>query len=272
MKHYKIVNLNESIIQEGGGNLIVMSYNLSWQAMTSTNIGNFKLCTNTGPQEGICKSNILLNITNNLKEYVPDFATFQEASEHADIIQLFNPKLYDYHTNLSEKETMLSLWNKKKFTLANSYDIEFQKGRPCVILVLKNNKTNKNIALINLHAGHLLDTQQSIFDKINNFIKSNVKLSIKKSITRVIMSGDFNRDVYKDYTSNYIIKFDKDFLLHRFFNSKQTCCTISKYGHTFIYDHVIDSKGTIDEKILGNSKQNYKIPSSDHILIIVKLK
>ena len=272
MKHYKIVNFNESIIQQGGGNIIIMSYNLSWEAMTSTNTGIFKLCATTGLGEGICKSNILLNISNNVKKYNPDFVTFQEATEYKDILELFNSDIYDHHINISEKETMLSLWNKKKFTLVNPYDCEFEKGRPYTIIILQNNRSKKNIALINLHAGHFLDTQLTIFDKINNFIKTNVKPTIKKSITRVIMSGDFNRDVYEDETSQYIIKFTDNFALHRFSSNKQTCCSTIAYGHRFIYDHVIDSKGVIEKKILGNSTKTYKIPSSDHILIIVKLK
>jgi len=272
MKQYKIVNLNYPIIQEGGGNLIVMSYNVSWEAMTSTTTGNFKLCATTGLGEGICKSNILLNISNNINKYIPDFATFQEAAEHKDITNLFDNELYDHHVNMSEKETMLSLWNKKKFTLVSSYDCEFDKGRPYAILIFKNNRSNKNIALINLHAGHFMDTQQTIFDKINDYIKLNIKPSIKKSVTRVIMAGDFNRNVYEDETSNYVIKFSNEFILHRFSNNKQTCCSIVGYGHKFNYDHVIDSKGVIEKKILGNSIKSYKIPSSDHILIIAKLK
>lgn len=271
MKHFKIINLNDPVTLNGGGNLNILSYNVSWEAMTSTAIGNFKLCAIADQETGICKSNILLNISNNIKKYIPDFATFQEASKHTDIIKLFNSDLYDFHINTSEKETMLSLWNKKKFTLVNSYDCEFEKGRPYVILIFKNNK-NKNIALINLHAGHFVDTQQTIFDKINNFIKLNIQLSVKKSITRVIMSGDFNRDVYQDDTSNYVIKFTRNFKLYRFSSNEQTCCSTIGYGHEYVYDHIIDSKGPILKKILGNSIKSYKAPSSDHILIIGKLK
>ena len=53
MKHYKIVNLNESIIQEGGGGLTVLSYNVSWEAMTSNTSGKFKLCTANNLSNGL---------------------------------------------------------------------------------------------------------------------------------------------------------------------------------------------------------------------------
>jgi hypothetical protein len=272
MKHYKIVNLNEEIIQEGGGELTILSYNVSWEAMTSNTTGNFKLCTDNDSNNGICKSNILANISSNIKKYTPEFATFQEAAEYQDIVELFDSNIYSPHINTSGKEIMLSIWNKKKFTLVKTFDYEFEEGRPFSIIILMNNKSKKNIALINLHAGHYSDTQKSIFDKINSFIKSNISRGLKKSINRLIMSGDFNRDVYEDTTSNYIVKFSDEFELKRFANKKQTCCSLIGYGHSHVYDHIIDSKSVISKKILGNSVKNYKIPSSDHILVIGKLK
>jgi hypothetical protein len=271
MKRYKIVNLNESIIQEGGGGLTILSYNVSWEAMTSNTIGQFKLCTANDLNNGLCKSNILSNISSNIKKYNPDFATFQEASEHQDIIELFDYNIYEHHINNSGKETMLSIWNKKKFTLVKASDSEFEEGRPFTIIILTNNKSKKNIALINLHAGHKPDTRKNIFDKINNFIKSNISYRIKKSISRLIMCGDFNRNVYEDITSDYIIKFIDEFELKRFINKKQTCCSVIGHGHKHVYDHILDSKAILAKKILGNSVKNYKIPSSDHILIIGKL-
>ena len=272
MKHYKIVNLNEIIIQEGGGELSAVSYNVSWEAMTSNTSGQFKLCVTDGLGYGICKSNILSNIDSNIKKYNPDFAAFQEASEHLDIIELFDSNIYESHVNTSGKEIMLSLWNKKKFTLVKAYNSEFEEGRPFTIIVLKNNRSNKNIALINLHAGHRIDTQKTIFDIINNFIKKSITATVKKSVLRVIMAGDFNRNVYEDTTSTYTVNFNQEFTLKRFSNNKKTCCSVIGYGHTYSYDHIIDSKAIVSKKILGNSVKNYKIPSSDHILIIAKLK
>jgi hypothetical protein len=46
---------------------------------------------------------------------------------------------------------------------------------------------------------------------------------------------------------------------------------MSGYAYNRVFDYVIDSNENIKEKILGNSQKNYKIPSSDHVLIIVKL-
>jgi hypothetical protein len=261
MKHFKIVNLNDWTIQRGAGIFNILSYNVSWQAMISPE-QEFKSC----------KSNVLLNIHNNIKKYNPDFATFQEASDHNDIIKLFDSTIYNYHINTSHKETMLSLWNKKKFTLINSYDSEFEEGRPYVIFIFKINSNGKIISLINLHAGHYVDTQENIFDKINKYIKMNIQSETKKLISRVIMSGDFNRDVYHDTTSSYVVQFTRKFKLHRFLNNEQTCCSLAGYGHKYVYDHIIDSQGPVLKKNLGTSDPSYKTPSSDHILIIATIK
>jgi len=264
MKHYKIVNFNEIVKQVGGGDLTVLSYNVSWEAMTSNTTGYFKLCTTSGLGEGICKINNLSNIALNIKKYNPDFATFQEASEHLDIIELFDPDIYEPHINTSGKETMLTLWNKKKYTLVKAYNSKFEEGRPFAIIVLKNNRSNKNIALLNLHAGHRPDTQKTIFDIINDYIKKSITPAIKTTIFRVIMSGDFNRNVYEDNTSNYTVKFAQEFILKRFPNNKRTCCSVIGYGHKHSYDHILDSKAIISKKILGNSVINYKILYPNH--------
>lgn len=267
MKHYKIINLTNAFLQEGGGTgFNILSYNVSWEAMTSNTSGSLKLCTG-----GTCKSNILDNISFNIKKYKPEFAFFQEAAEHNDIMELFDDN-YDNFVNTSGKELMLSIWNKKKFTLLKAIGGEFEEGRPFAIIIVKNNKSNNSIALINLHAGHLPDTQKSIFDKINNFIKRELRYSIKKSITRVIMSGDFNRNVFEDNTSDYTIKFIDNFELKRTQNNKHTCCSVLGYGHKFNYDHVLDSKAIMTNKILGNSIKSYKYPASDHVLIVVNIK
>jgi hypothetical protein len=272
MKHYKIINITNSFNNSfnqfaGNDGFNIISYNVSWEAMTSNINSNVKLCSND-----ICKINILDNIAYNIKKYNPLFAFFQEASEHYDIIDLFNNDIYANFVNTSEKEFMVSIWNKQKFTLIKASNGEFEKGRPFAIIILKNNKSKKNIALINLHAGHFIDSQLHIFDIINNFIKKEFNYNIKKSITRVIMSGDFNRNIFEDNTSNYIIKFIDEFKLKRYNHNKYTCCSMLNYGHKFNYDHVLDSKAIIIKKILGNSISKYKYPASDHILIITNLK
>ena len=265
MKYFKIVNninsYNKSI------DLTILSYNICWEAITSFNNDKYSICNNN-----YCKYNILSNIKINVEKYFPDFITFQEASEENDIIQLFNLNLYDYFINKSGNEIMLTLWNKQKFKLINSYYSEFEIGRPFAIFIFFDIYNNKNISLINLHAGHLVNTQETIFNIINDFIKLNINSILKKSISRLIMSGDFNRDIYKDDTSDYIVKFSKKFKLFRFLSKKKTCCDINGINFENIYDHIIDSNNKIIKKILPVLHKNYKLPSSDHIMIIAKFE
>jgi endonuclease/exonuclease/phosphatase family metal-dependent hydrolase len=261
MKHYKIYNINDLYNQNGGYSkfLTILSYNVSWEAITSL----LKQCSSNG----ICKTNILYNIKYNIKKYNPDFAFFQEASEHNDILNLFNNNIYDYYVNTSDKEYMISLWNKQKFTVVNMYNGNLEKGRPFAIIILANNKNKQIIALINIHAGHYIDTETTIFKIINNFIKKNISSSIKKSITRVIMGGDFNRNIFIDDTSNYTIQFSNDFELIKVVDNKNTCCSILSDELTFNFDHVLDSYKPAIQKIVKHKQ----FPASDHMPIIVKL-
>ena len=93
------------------------------------------------------------------------------------------------------------------------------------------------------------------------------------------MSGDYNRNIYMDNTSNYqIIIGNNKYNLNKEYDSNvninsNTCCNISgtKYGFKHNSDHTLDSKNIIFRKIMGNQQNYYLFPSSDHILIITSL-
>lgn len=267
MKHYKIIN-NECLF--GGKltshNFTFFTYNVSWQSMTSNVDNQFEICKD-GSGNNLCKSNILFNISYYLKKFIPDFVCFQEATNYNNLLNIFDENIYKNFINKSGKEYMATLWNNHKFSLVKSFSSEFEKGRPFAILILKYLKNNKNIALINIHASHEINTQKYIFDIINNFIKNNISYYLKKSITNVFMVGDFNRNI-KDDTIDYNIIFSKIFTLNKMSNNKPTCCSMLGYGFNRDYDHVIVSNGSITKKITTNSSKKYKFPSSDHIMVI----
>jgi hypothetical protein len=232
-----------------------------------TNNHDLKICNDISGNN-LCKSNILSNISLYLEKFSPDFVCFQEASNYQDLLNLFDINLYKNFINKSGKEFMATLWNYKKFSLVKSFYGEFEKGRPFAILILKYLTNKKNIALINIHASHEIDTQKYIFDVINNFINNNISYYLKKSISNVFMVGDFNRNILNDNFDYHII-FSKIFSLHKFSNNKPTCCSILGYGFNRDYDHVLISNGSIIKKITANSSIKYKFPSSDHIMVIV---
>ena len=272
MKKYIILNKNNKN-QLGGKTLkkiIILSWNVSWEAMTTNNSGQFKLC-GKNPNK-TCNNNIILNISNTIKKFNPDILGFQEASKYNDIINILNTSLYNYFVNSSGLEDMLTCWSTKTFTLINSFSYEFEKGRPFAIIILKQNYNNNIIYLINIHSAHNSNTQSSIFDIINQFIKNNINDELKKNINRVIILGDYNRNTFNDNTSNYkIIIGNIHFILKRSNYKGNTCCSLKGYLTNKNYDYILDSTNLV-ERLLINTEPYYKIPSSDHIMIIGIIK
>jgi endonuclease/exonuclease/phosphatase family metal-dependent hydrolase len=231
-------------------NIIIMSYNIKWDSMN----------------DKITSKNIINNIINTIATYEPNIIGLQEAYKWTKIIKHIDLNKYGFIKNKSGKEEMITLWNVKRFKNLNAFASEFEDGRPFLILLLYDKITNKNICVINIHASHNLNTQKNIFDIINKKIKK-----INLDFSRVIMFGDFNRNVITDDKSNYkIYNKDKYFSLKGFDSNIKTCCSNVGYGHKFIYDHVIDSISPLN-KIVVNDKW-YEKKSSDHLMIIGKLK
>jgi len=294
MNKYKIINkyaINNPYVQIAGANIsyiTIGSYNISWEAMSSYGKGNFKVCVKTTDyKNGICKSNILTNIINSVKLYDPDIMGFQEAAHYIDVLNLFDKNKYDYFINNSGKEDMLTIWKKNKFKCIGKYSSEFESGRPWALLIFKNKKTHELFYFINIHAAHNPDSSDSIFKIINKYIELSIDLKFKNNISRVIMSGDYNRNIYIDNTSNYqIVIGNNKYNLNKEYDSNvtsnatsnvninsNTCCNISgtKYGFKHNSDHTLDSKNIIFKKIIGNQQNYYLFPSSDHLLIITSL-
>jgi hypothetical protein len=219
----------------------------------------------------LCKYNILANINLFVKKYKPEICAFQETAKYESIIELFDNSVYEHYLNKSGPEYMLTIWNKRTYALIDAYHGEFERGRPFAIIILQKAKSVNYIAVINIHAGHIINTHYSIFKIINNFINENITDDIKNNVSRIIMAGDFNRNVNKDLTSDYKIKFTKEFKLRSLSNYEYTCCDMG-YAHTKNYDHVLDSKFTPVDKYLGIESSKYKVPASDHVLVMVKLK
>jgi endonuclease/exonuclease/phosphatase family metal-dependent hydrolase len=254
-------------------NLTILSYNICWEAMTSVGKGNFQKCIKDQlNKNGICKNNIISNIKNAIKVYNPDIIGIQEAADYESILKNINLSIYDYHVNKSGPEYMLTCWSKLSFDIIDIFSYEFSEGRPFCLLFMHSKKTDEIICIINIHAGHKEDTQDSIFDKINKVIK-NIPENVTygpKAVERVIMLGDFNRNVYLDKTSKYKIKMNhQKFKLIREQMESNTCCSMDGYTHKHNYDHILDSKGNVKRTLL-NKEAYYKIPSSDHVLIIGK--
>jgi len=213
------------------------------------------------------RKNIISNITNAIDTYNIDILGIQEALNWEKILKHINLKKYDYIHNQSGKEEMITMWNKKKFKNIQAFTSEFETGRPFLILILKNKITNKTICLINLHAGHNANTKKFIFDIINDKIK-NITCD---NIDRIIMLGDFNRNIYEDMNvyDYIIINNKKKFKLKTAYSSKNTCCSSVGYGYKHNYDHILDTIKPLDKNVAEN--EWYIKNSSDHLMVIVEL-
>jgi hypothetical protein len=254
-------------------NISIFSYNVFWKIMKNDNSPLEKILGNHKLNE--LKSNIILNITNTKNYYNPFVYCFQEAESAQDIIQLFNKSEYVYHLGYSNPEHILTIWRtdvlKKKLVL----DGEFEPGRPFTLIIFKDIRFEIYWMLINIHAGHHYDTL-SIFDPIQKIININKEQICLFDIKRVVIIGDFNRDIgsqIKIYTIKYKLiinglKFEFNFIE----TNNKTCCSIKGWGYNKNYDQIID---TYSQPLLTyqlNNETWYHKESSDHLAILSVVK
>jgi len=256
-------------------NLSICSYNLLWQIMDYQNSNRFhninkKLLSDY-------KNNILFNIQKVIDYYNPTIYCFQEASNYKHVLTLFNHN-YSFKINKSDKEYMITIWQHNKLNLINSFKGEFEKGRPFNILIFFNKMDNYKFILINIHTGHEKDTQNSVINPIQKVL-DKIRLddtNLLIDIHRVIITGDFNRDINDEIrNNNYYVLINKkkyyfNYLKNK--NNSNTCCDI--YGKKFNKncDTIID---TFYKPILVhplNIEEWYKFPSSDHVMILAIVK
>lgn len=252
-------------------NISIFSYNIFWKIMNAE-IGS-PLINNMGLKKLMeLKSNIISNISNVINYYNPYIYCFQEAESSKDIINLFNKNYYKYHLGYSEPEHILTIWRKDIMKKKLVFDGEFESGRPFSIIVFKDTRFKVYWMLINIHSGHDHNTKMSIFEPIQKIIDLNKNKISKYDIKRVIIVGDFNRDIssqIKLEPSGYKIKINsKEFLFNYLENNNKTCCSLKGWGYKSNYDQTIDSysKPILIHQL--NKEKWYKTESSDHLAIM----
>ena len=219
---------------------IITSYNLKW------NSNNIEV------------NNILLNIKKIINTYDIDFFLFQEAAIYKKLILTIDKKKYKYHLHKSGEEYMITFY-KINYEIINVYDSEFEPGRPFSLFLFKNNFSKNIFYLINLHAGHYINTELSIInpiEKITKKLKNNTKI--------FILGGDFNRNIITDI---FINTKNINYKLKNIINNEKTCCNTDIYKLKYNLDHVISTIRPIKKLIVT---KHY--PASDHMMIVVELK
>jgi hypothetical protein len=256
-------------------NISIFSYNIFWKIMKNNN--ESPLIKNLGIKKlNELKSNILTNISNVINYYNPIIYCFQESESALDIINLFSKTDYEYYLGYSEPEHILTVWRKDIMKKKIILDGEFEKGRPFTIIIFKDIRFEIYWILINIHSGHNYDTITSIFEPIQNLLNINKKKIEKYWIKRIVIVGDFNRDI----SSQIKIEPDKykliinqlEFNFNSLYTNNKTCCSIKGYGYKFNYDQIIDS---YSQPLLIHqlNKESWYIPeSSDHLAILCSVK
>lgn len=173
-------------------NISIFSYNVFWEVMKQSN----RLTESLGKKKtGELKKNILKNIEQVKNYYNPYFYFFQEAENNLEITKLFEKTEYEFYIGYSNLEHMLTIWRKKFFKNKFIIDDEFEPGRPFSIFVFEDLRFGIKFILINIHAGHNPNTLETIFRPIQKSLDLNSKQLKKFDIKRIIITGDYNRDI-----------------------------------------------------------------------------
>lgn len=255
-------------------NISFFSYNVYWKIMKNDNsplektLGKLKL--------NELKSNIIKNITNTINHYNPFVYCFQEAESASDIIKLFSETEYIYHLGYSNPEYILTIWRKDVLKKKLILDGEFESGRPFTIIIFKDKRFFHYWMLINIHAGHHYDTSINIFEPIQNLININKDKIGLFDIKRIIIIGDFNRDIGSqikiETLKHKLIINGLKFVFHFIETNNKTCCSIKGWGYNKNYDQIID---TYSQPLLIHKLNNetwYHPESSDHLAILCVTK
>jgi hypothetical protein len=244
-------------------NISIFSYNVYWKIMKLTNLD--KLIQ--------LKLNIIANILNTKNYYNPFIYCFQEAESAEDIINLFEHNKYKYHIGYSNPEHILTIWRTDVIKKKLVFDGEFEPGRPFSIFVFKDLRFKTYLMLINIHASHSPHTNSSLFHPIQKLIEKNKNDFAKYSIERVVIIGDFNRDISSQIAVepikfNLVINSIKFYFFGSKSNKNKTCCSIKGWGYKNNYDQLIDSYKNPSLTYQLNNESWYIPESSDHLAIL----
>lgn len=255
-------------------NISIFSYNIFWKIMKANNSPLEKTLGSTKLME--LKSNIISNITNVINYYNPFVYCFQESETALDIINLFSKSEYEYHLGYSNPEHILTIWRKDIMKKKVIIDGEFEQGRPFTIIVFKDKRFKNYWMLINIHASHIVDTQLSIFNLIQKEIDANKKQIELFKISRVVIVGDFNRDISSQIKITPLkFKLIINKMKYKFNyieTNNKTCCSLKGWGYKNNYDQLIDTycKPLIMHQL--NKESWYHSESSDHLAILSVVK
>ncbi|MEH6535420.1 MAG: hypothetical protein V7719_03430 [Psychroserpens sp.] len=190
--------------------LIVLSYNISFQAMTHYSGGSAgalgRKCAYIGDTKlTICGQNMahmIDGIPKAINASELDLVGCQEAS-HWYLLQVAAKntlkKMGNVHSKSGRSE-MASFYNDNRFSLTDEFKGEFKEDRPFHILILKEKNTDGGVIFINVHNPH-----GYTFDKLQKYLSNILKglcLRDSEKKYRIVAVGDFNETGWDWNTDN----------------------------------------------------------------------
>lgn len=254
-------------------NIAVCSYNLNWEVM-NIDSGNLTKHFSKKDLEQF-KSNIISNIQGIYDYYNPQIYCFQEATNFQDFINIFSKDIFSHYVNISGPEYMVTVWDFTRFEVHKVIPGEFESGRPFCIFIFKDLLDSNYIMFINIHAGHKTNTLTSIFEPIQKIFSKTKKLN-EFVISRIIMGGDFNRNINQQIKDCPQLFFELNNSIYTFKPTYKelanTCCSLIGTNLKRNYDFILDTFEPVILRHELNKEIWYKQPSSDHIMIMSVLK
>lgn len=274
----------------------VLSYNLSWEAMSGRKSSTVKYeCENKE-----CLNNVIDFLESQTRITKYDIIGLQEASKWWEIYKSDKLKRFSCVSSRISNEDMVTFYNKDRLTLDNTdsvvvtYGKDF--GRPIMMLFFNN-----NLCVINIHAGHDKDIFKlskhientlnkekynvknnktlKFSYKINNGNDINPTLNYKNILTKlksynIILLGDLNADVNEYARKNMSFVIGHPINRSLFTDNKteyvKTCCDsmlgAKPKSRTRYYDHILATTTNITI-VPPNKLTEVLVHASDHLPI-----
>jgi len=279
------------------GNLLVMSYNISFEAMTNNSRGSAGalgakcIPVEKGSKLTICARN-MANFIDKIPESIQfdnfDFVGMQEASRWSEM-QGASSLLSNLSAHGSKfgRSEMVSFYNSNKYTLSKHTDSGFEHDRPFQILVFSKNESNDGIIFINAHCPHHLPKShdQYTYEEFRKHITGGVQrlaLSEDEKKYRIISVGDFNETQWlnNQLQPNQFNPIDSDIISTTIGikNTPFTCCQGSgnwanaegnRINGWRAGDYIFDSKELADTQVPSIYPATKLL--SDHLPVIAIL-
>lgn len=268
----------------------ILSYNVSWEAMSSAKKGTGSVPGSIKCVNGICKKNVYKLIEKAIKTHDVSIFGSQETGELSTDLQSLFTHNYNAEMLLRGNNEVLSVIsfndsyeNITQNYFKNDHLFGYQTNslgldkRMHQIVVLKHIISNHHILFINLHHPHHTKIQDTL-DSIMNTMELNKRNDNYKRINKIIITGDFNANIINKTNKNISYQIDsgltllgKKLSVYTLLNT--TCCDGDLNGTYWDGDRRdnILAFGFNEGKVIQLIEPKDHILYSDHLPVIVSL-